>query len=451
MPHTPSTTPAVVSMLAGLDASPTPYHAVAEIARRLGDAGFVEAQLDTALPTGAGAVFVRRGGALVAWIRPDRPIEGYTIVGAHSDSPNLRIKRNADVVSAGWLQLGVEIYGGVLLNSWLDRDLGLAGRVTVRTGSTADGVETRLVLDDRPLLRVPQLAIHLDREIRETGLLLNPQQHMQPLWALTAEATAPGAAGDDRPGAYDAYLAELADVDPSDVLASEIMAFDTQPAAVVGRDADLLASARIDNQFSCFAAVEALIDLATAPAETRRVPVFVMYDHEEIGSTTTNGAAGRFVTSLLERISATGGADRAGFLEQLARSIVISADGAHATHPNYADRHEPQHTIAVNAGVVVKRNANQRYATDGDSEWFIREVCDRAGLPLQTYHHRNDLPCGSTIGPLTAAALGVPTVDIGAPQLAMHSIRELAGTADVDHLVDTLRAAWRSTLAVPPH
>ncbi len=447
----PPPSPAVISMLAGLDASPTPYHAVAEIARRLEAAGFAEARLDTPLPDAAGAVFVRRGGALVAWIRPEGPIEGYTLVGAHSDSPNLRIKRTADLVSAGWAQLGVEVYGGVLLNSWLDRDLGLAGRVTVRTGDGDDSIETRLVLDDRPVVRVPQLAIHLDREIRDTGLLLNPQQHLNPLWALTSEVAAPAGSPDEGPGAYDTYLAELAGVDPSAVVSSEMMAFDTQRAAVVGRDADLLASARIDNQFSCFAAVQALVALAGSPGEPRRVPVFVMYDHEEIGSTTTNGAAGRFVASLLERIAAAAGADRPAFLEQLARSIVISADGAHATHPNYADKHEPRHPIAVNGGVVVKRNANQRYATDGDSEWFIREVCDRAGLPLQTYHHRNDLPCGSTIGPLTAAALGVPTVDIGAPQLAMHSIRELAGTADVDHLVDTLTAAWRSTLAVPQH
>lgn len=448
--------PAVQTLIDGIDASPTPYHAVAEIARRLTDAGFESADLTKPFPSEPGLRFVRRGGALVGWIQPDGPIEGFTVVGAHSDSPNLRVRHDAQVSSAGWAQLGIEVYGGVLLNSWLDRDLGLAGRVRVRTGNSegpdanADGTEERLVIDRSPVLRVPQLAIHLDREIRETGLLLNPQTHMTPLWAT----------GEDEPGAYTAYLAELAGTAPDTIMAAEIMAFDTQPAALVGREGDLIASSRIDNQFSCFAGVEALLAVAVdsgiaSASPLRRVPVFVMFDHEEIGSTTANGAAGRFLASILERISLSGpssgtgaNSDRSQFLAQLSQSLVISADGAHATHPNYADKHEPNHHIAVNAGVVVKRNANQRYATDADSEWFIRSVCADAGLPLQTYHHRNDLPCGSTIGPATAAALGVATLDIGAPQLAMHSIRELAGAADVGHLIDTLTAAWRSSLPI---
>ncbi len=430
-------------MMSGLDSSPTPYHAVAEASRRLEAAGFDLVSLDTSFPVGAGKRFVRRGGALVAWMQPEGPIEGYTLVGAHSDSPNLRVKQQAEIASAGWSQLGIEVYGGVLLNSWLDRDLGIAGRVRVRV---EDRVETRLVVDHRPVLRVPQLAIHLDREIRETGLLLNPQTQMTPLWAL----------GTDAPGAFLRYIAELAGADTEHIMATEIMAFDTQRSAIVGRDGDLLASARIDNQFSCFAAIEGLLAVAredtVARKDTvpRRVPVFVMFDHEEIGSTTANGANGRLVASMLERMAASAGADRSGFLEQLQRSIVISADGAHATHPNYEDKHDPQHPIEVNAGVVVKRNANQRYATDADSEWFIRSVCADAGLPLQTYHHRNDLPCGSTIGPVTAAALGVPTIDIGAPQLAMHSIREMAGVGDVSHLIDTLTALWSSPLPLNP-
>ncbi len=424
-------------MMSGIDASPTPYHAVAEVGSRLTAGGFSEQALDARFASGAGQFFVRRGGALIAWIQPEGPIEGFTLVGAHSDSPNLRVKQQAELSVAGWAQLGVEVYGGVLLNSWLDRDLGLAGRLQVRTDT---GVETRLVTDRTPVLRVPQLAIHLDREIRESGLLLNPQTQMNPLWAL----------GTDEPGTFAAYLASLAEVTPEQIVASEVMAFDTQPAAVVGRDRDLLASARIDNQFSCFAAIEGLLGVASnlgvGAEHPRRVPVFVMFDHEEIGSTTATGAGSRMVASILERISAGHDADRVDFLEQLQRSIVISADGAHATHPNYADKHDQQHLIEVNGGVVVKRNANQRYATDADSEWFIRSVCADAELPLQTYHHRNDLPCGSTIGPTTAAALGVRTIDLGAPQLAMHSIREMAGTDDVAHLADTLAAAWTSAL-----
>ncbi len=439
LPQAPDAESALGQMMSGLDASPTPYHAVDVVGRRLDAAGFDEVSIDQTLPVGAGLRFLRRGGALIAWIQPEGPIEGFTLVGAHTDSPNLRVKKRPELTVASWAQLGVEVYGGVLLNSWLDRDLGLAGRVKVRV----DGqVETRLVLDRRPMLRVPQLAIHLDREIRENGLLLNPQTHMTPVWAL----------GTDEPGSFDAYLAELAGVSPDEILASEMMAFDTQPSALVGRNAELLASARIDNQFSCFAAIEGLLGVAAevdaGTLSPRRVPLFVMFDHEEIGSTTATGAAGRLVASILERIATSAGADRSGFLEQLQRTIVISADGAHATHPNYADKHDPQHFIELNAGVVVKRNANQRYATDADSEWFIRAVCADAELPLQTYQHRNDLPCGSTIGPVTAAALGVPTIDLGAAQLAMHSIREVAGAADVEHLADTLGAAWRSPLAL---
>ncbi|MEL6985421.1 MAG: M18 family aminopeptidase, partial [Actinomycetota bacterium] len=227
------------------------------------------------------------------------------------------------------------------------------------------------------------------------------------------------------------------------ILAWDLMAFDTQAPAVIGRDADLFSSGRIDNLLSSFCGVRALTDLVGR--ELDRTPVLALYDHEEIGSSSATGAAGTLLASTLERIAAAESASRADFLAALHRSIVISADGAHATHPNYADRHEPSHRIALNQGVVIKRNANQRYATDAESEAFVVAACQDAGIPLQYYIHRNDLPCGSTIGPITAARLGVSTVDIGAPQLAMHSARETAGVADIGHLHRAIEMAWSRT------
>ncbi len=421
----------VPALLDDIAVSPSPYHAVARVATLLEANDFAPVRLTEPMPTDGGRFFVCEGGALVAWIQGDRPAAAFSLVGAHTDSPNLRVRATADVESAGWAQVGMEIYGGVLLNSWLDRDLGLAGRVSVQVG---DGeVEQRLLLDDRPLLRIPQLAIHLDRTIREKGLKLDPQLHMTPLWAV----------GGDGPGAVNRFVADAVGAEPTDILSWDLMPFDVQLPAIVGRDEDLIASARIDNLVSTFCGAHALAAGADAiDLDAGTVPVLALYDHEEIGSESATGAAGAFVSALLERISAATGVERADHLRALANSFVVSADGAHATHPNYADKHEPSHHIAVNAGIVVKRNANQRYATDATSEGRFRALCAESGVPIQTYIHRNDLPCGSTIGPITAGQLAVPTVDVGVPQLAMHSIRELCGTADVDHLVTALQAVW---------
>ena len=423
-----------------IDASPTPYHAAARAAAVLDGAGFDEISRTKPLPSAPGGYYVRVSGGLVAWVIESGG-SSFRLIGAHTDSPNLRVRANPDVTSAGWAQVGVETYGGLLANSWLDRDLGVAGRVMV---DTEDGAVERLVLDDRPILRIPQLAIHLDRDIRDKGLLLNPQQHLNPLWAL----------GEAEEGAFASHIASLAGVEADSILSWELMAFDLQPAVIVGRDSDLLASARIDNQLSCFVATRALCAVKeTWSAEpvsssgARPTPVLALYDHEEVGSASSTGAAGAFLADLLERISASLGRDRIEHLEAMAASVVVSADGAHATHPNYVDRHEPNHQIVMNGGVVIKRNANQRYATDAGSEGWMRRVCTEADVPVQTYIHRNDLPCGSTIGPITAAELAISTVDIGAPQLAMHSIRELAGVADTDFLGQVLQTAWTSDVA----
>jgi aspartyl aminopeptidase len=398
-----------------IDASPTPYHAVETAVRELTAAGFSEVRAGDPVPA-TGSSFVRRGGALVAWVVAEHhsASSGVRVIGAHTDSPNLRIKPQPDGGSAGWRQLGVEVYGGALLNSWLDRDLGTAGRVAVRTGA---GVEVRLVRDDRPLLRVPQLAIHLDREINDTGLLLNRQRHMAPIWAV----------GDDAP-AFTAYLASLLDVAEADVVSWDVMAHDLTPAILTGLDEQFLASARIDNLLSSFVGLDAVIAAAGNPGP--RVPVLCLFDHEEVGSVSTTGAASPLLSDILDRV----GAALDGDLEDRARSrgdsLLVSADGAHATHPNYAERHEPDHLIAVNGGPVLKINANQRYATDAETAAAFTLACETADVAVQRFVNRTDLACGSTIGPLSAGQLGIPVVDAGCAQLAMHSAREMAGSHD---------------------
>jgi aspartyl aminopeptidase len=419
------TTPAD-DLLAFIDASPTPYHAVAEAAARLRAGGFDEIDLADPWEPG-GRRFVTRGGALVAWSAPpDRPAAPLRIIGAHTDSPNLRIKPRPDTGRAGFRQVAVEPYGGLLLNSWLDRDLGLAGRIVVR-GDDGD-LDVRLFRDDRPLLRVPQLAIHLDREINERGLLLDKQQHMTPVWGLGAPIE----------GSFASWLAEAAGVAADDVLGWDVMCHDTLPAGFLGPEEELISAPRLDDLCSCFGAVSALLD---QPEPTTSVPVIALFDHEEVGSTSATGADSVLLRNVVERIVASRGGASDELVRACAASACLSADMAHATHPNYAERHEPNHWIALGGGPVVKTNLNQRYATDGVTGAAFRLVCEEAGVPVQEYAHRSDLPCGSTIGPITAARLGIPTFDVGMASLSMHSIRELMASADVS-LMCTAFSAW---------
>lgn len=417
-----------LALLDYVDASPSPYHAAAEAAARLAAAGFTELDAAGAWPAGAGRWYVVEGGELVAWVVPDGvPVDaGFTLVGAHTDSPNLRVKARPDTGRAGWRQLGVEVYGGALVNSWLDRDLGCSGRVTVRDAGAPGGTRTHLVLVDRPIARVPQLAIHLDRDVVDQGLKLDKQQHLAPVWGL----------GSVHEGSFRAFLADEVDVDPAAVLAWDVMLHDLTPSTVGGAWDELVFAPRLDNLCSAHAAVRALV--AVADRQPDAVPVICLFDHEEVGSTSATGAAGTLLPRLLERsvLARRGGRD--DFLRALGRSICASADMAHATHPNYPDRHEPDHHIALDGGPVIKVNANQRYATESRSAAAFRLACERAGVPVQEYVHRTDLPCGSTIGPITAAQLGIPTVDVGVAQLSMHSARELCGSTDPARLVAAL-------------
>jgi aspartyl aminopeptidase len=411
-------------LLAFIAASPSPYHAVATAAARLEAAGFKPLDEAEAWDDVDGARYVVRGGALVAWRIPDEapPHAGFRLVGAHTDSPNLRLKPHPDTGTAGWRQLAVEIYGGVLLNSWLDRDLGLSGRLALRDGSV------RLVLVDRPLARVPQLAIHLDRDVNERGLVLDRQAHLAPVWGL----------GPVEDGQLLRIVAAEAGVDAGEMIGFDLMLHDLTPPARLGADRELIASARLDNQFSCWAGIEALT--AGADLGGQMVPVVCLFDHEEVGSASTTGAAGPLLETVLDRLVTARDGTAEDRHRALARSVCVSADMAHAVHPNYPERHEPGHRPRPNAGPVLKVNTNQRYATDATTHAAFTRACERAGVPWQVFVSRNNIPCGSTIGPITATRLGIPTVDVGCAQLSMHSARELAGAADPAYLVAALGA-----------
>lgn len=420
---TPDALAAGDDLRAFVDASPSPSHAVAELARRLTAAGFTElAEADRWAPAPGGRHFVVRHGSIVAFrVGTAAPAEsGFRVVGAHTDSPTFKVRPNSDVRQAGYRLVGVEPYGGGLWHTWLDRELTVAGRVALRGGTT-----TLVRLPGAPL-RLPSLAIHLDRGVRE-GLTLDPQRHLVPVWSRDLG---------DEPGLL-AALAEAAGVDVADVVGHDLVLADTQPAGRAGADGTWIAAPRLDNLASCHAGLLALL---AAPAG-ERTQVLVCNDHEEVGSGSMAGARGSFLEDVLRRLAGLADpADAQAVHRAIARSVLVSADMAHAVHPTRSDRHEPAHQPQLGGGPVLKVNANQSYATDAATGGWFRERCAEAGVPLQTFVTRADLPCGSTIGPLTATRLGIATVDVGAPMLAMHSCRELTSALDVPHVVSALAA-----------
>lgn len=421
-------------LVAYLNASPTPWHAVTETVRRLRAAGYRELheEDDWKLAPGDKVFVVRAGSTIAALEIGERGLDetGARVVGAHTDSPNLRVKPNAQLKRQGQFQLGVEVYGGVLLHTWLDRDLALAGRVLVRDGNA---IGARLLRFPKAIGRVPSLAIHLDRSVNTEGLVVNPQNHLPPVLALESS------------GAFDLKeeLAKQLEAEGSGVSASAIVGydlcfFDAQPSARIGLRGDYVVSGRLDNLASCHAAVRALLGAPPAPQTTRG---FVLYDHEECGSQSAQGAQSPFLRTVLERLAlAHPKAGASPIHRMLARSFLISADMAHAIHPNYADKHEPNHQPQLGAGPVVKSNVNQRYATDGESAARFDLWCDEAGVKPQRFVTRTDLACGTTIGPITAAMTGMRVVDVGNPMLSMHSSRETCAAADVPKMIAVLSA-----------
>ena len=408
----------MTDLLAYLRDSPTPFHAVASARARLAAAGFRELhETDEWRDLAAGGYYVVTAETnLVAFVLPEKGQRtSFRIVGAHTDSPNLRLKPNAEYVQEGYAQVGVEVYGGVLLNSWLDRDLGIAGRVLVRDGTAIASV---LVSISKPLLRVPQLAIHLDREVNDKGLVLNKQDHMAPIFGLATARS------------LRTLIAEAAGVELERIVKTDLMLFDLLAPTLGGVDDEFIFSARLDNLAMSHAATVALASVKAPSA----ISVIALFDHEEVGSDSVAGAGSAVLPRILERLIG----DRSAFLRACAASTCVSADMAHAVHPNYANRHEARHKPVLNGGPVIKTNAQQRYATTASTAVMFEELCREADVPVQQYVVRSDLPCGSTIGPITATLLGIPTVDVGNPMLSMHSSRELAGSRDPEMMTRVL-------------
>ncbi|MEX2479430.1 MAG: M18 family aminopeptidase [Gammaproteobacteria bacterium] len=416
-------------LLAFLDASPSPFHAVAAMRERLLEAGFValdEAEAWQLAPRGC-YVVTRNDSSLIAFRLGTRPVveDGLRMVGAHTDSPCLKLKPNAVIESLGYVRFGVEVYGGVLLNPWFDRDLSMAGRVT--TVGRGGRLSSTLIDFERPVAVIPSLAIHLDREANDKRSI-NRQTMLPPVLGLA------GGGGFDLAVLIKAHLKAMGSpLAREKLLDFELSLYDTQRAAVVGIDEDFIAGARLDNLLSCHVGLEALLDAGAGHAQ-----LLVANDHEEVGSGSASGARGNFLRSVLARIAGSD-EDQA---RMLARSLLISTDNAHAVHPNFADRHDDEHGPLINGGPVIKINANQSYATNSESAALLRHAAVQAEVDLQAFVTRSDLGCGSTIGPLTATALGVRTVDVGVPTFAMHSIRELAGSRDAEALHRVLGAFY---------
>ncbi len=407
------------------------------MAERLQQAGFQ--QLDEAaawvLQPGCGYFVTRNQSSLIAFRLAGSTslASGWRMVGTHTDSPCLKIKPQPELVRHGYMQLGVEVYGGALLNPWFDRDLSLAGRVHYLNSRQQLG---QALVDFRKAVAViPSLAIHLDREVNQKRSI-NAQTDLPPLLLQTSEGTAPG---------FRELLAaqlkvEHPALDVKEVLDFEISLYDMNPPAVVGINEEFLASARLDNLLSSYVGMESLIG---SSGEGNRL--LVCTDHEEVGSATAAGAAGPFLQSVLRRINEKLlGGSAESFQQQMSRSTLVSVDNAHGIHPNFADKHDSKHGPLLNGGPVLKFNANQRYATNSETSARFRQICQAANVPLQVFAVRSDMGCGSTIGPLLATELGIATVDVGVPTFAMHSIRELAGTRDVGYLADALTGFFNS-------
>jgi aspartyl aminopeptidase len=399
-----------------LDCSPTPWHAVANVSERLERAGFVRLDERSAWALEAGAAYfvVRSDGALVAWRQPT-DVVGWTIFGAHTDSPNLRVRPEPVMKKQGYFQLGLEVYGGVLLSTWFDRDLSLAGRVAI---ANEGSVLSELVDFKRAVGMIPNLAIHLDRDAN-SGRKINPHEEL-PMILCRAEK--------DADLNFKELLAKELDRAPEEISAFEICAYPVEGAQVIGLDSEFLASARLDNLLSCFIVTEALIQNESAEGA-----MIVLNDHEEIGSVSASGADGPFLESVLRRATI-----EADFERVRVNSLMVSIDNAHGVHPNYASKHDEGHRPLLNEGPVVKVNANHRYATTAITQGIIEQAAERADVPLQYFSSRADLGCGSTIGPLTAGRLGIDTIDLGCAQFAMHSARETCGTKDPELMLKLL-------------
>lgn len=420
----------VQDLLDFIDASPSPWHAIDSIRQRLHAFGFQCLDEREAWSLSGGRYYVvRDDSSIVVFVIGGKDLaqNGFKILGAHTDSPGLRIKPQPVINSDPLLRLAVEVYGSPILATFSDRDLSLAGRIAYRAD---DGqISTRLLRFEQPLLRLPNLAIHMNRSVNEDGLKFNKQTELPLLFARTSAQQLPG----DR---FTSMLSEASGLSAEQILSWEFNVYDTQKGAFWGEEQLFYADSQLDNLASCHAGLTALLHEDALNSGNTLVCAF--FDHEEIGSESCKGAAGSFLPDILQRISAAMNLKEQDYQRALANSLMISADMAHAYQPNFPNAYEPGHKIFVNQGPVVKINANHRYASSCLSEAAFMDICRQAEVPFQKYAHRGDLPCGSTIGPIASAKLGIATVDVGNPMWAMHSARESAGVMDHSYMIKAL-------------
>lgn len=423
-------------LLAYIDASPSPWHAVNTTATRLETAGYTRlAEPERWQLKSGGRYYTTRGGsALIAFQIGHESLaaSGYRLIAAHTDSPGLRLKPRPAIVGDGLIRLAVEVYGGPILASFSDRDLGLAGRVVVRT---RQGQETRLLKISRPLLRLANLAIHMNRDVNENGLKFNRQTELPLLLSLSTLFGATDAASAD--AKLRGLLSQAVQAEACDVLTWDLLAHDVQPGSLWGAHEEFISHRQLDNLASCHAAFSALL----ATSEPAATSVIGLFDHEEVGSQSATGAAGSFLDDVLSRIQHHAGLDQEDIQRARARSVFISADMAHAHQPNYPAAYESGHLLQVNGGPAIKTQVGQRYTSQAETAARFQLWCEAAKVPCQQYSHRADLACGSTIGPILAARLGIPGVDVGNPMWSMHSARESAGALDQAYLIAALKMA----------
>lgn len=417
-----------------IDASPSPWHAVDSVAKLLQDNGFkplIENQPWQFKKSGRYYV-VRDGASILAFVTGKHTLAetGFRIVGAHTDSPGLRLKPKAAFSSQGIAQLGVEVYGGPILATFTDRDLSLAGRVMVRDG---ESYVARHVQFYNSIVRLPNLAIHMNREVNDKGLVLNKQTGLPLIFGFAADS-------DEAQTQLTDALATQLQVEAADIITWDLSVYDTQKGSFWGLNEEFIANSQLDNLASCHAAISALLN-NKKPDSTN---ICALFDHEEVGSESATGASGSFMNDVITRICASTNTSAEDRLRSLSNSFFISADMAHAYHPNHASSYEPCHHALVNQGPVIKTNANQRYSTNADTAARFIQLCKSADVPYQQYAHRTDLGCGSTIGPILAAQLGVASVDIGSPMWAMHSLRESAGVLDHSYMIAVLKELYKS-------
>jgi aspartyl aminopeptidase len=422
------------ALLEYIDVSPSPWHVVATTSAMLKANGFkcLRENEPWQFKKNGRYFVVRDGASIIAFVLGKHPIAeaGFHMVGAHTDSPGLRIKPKAAQSSSGIAQLGVEVYGGPILATFTDRDLSLAGRVTVKNGSSFD---THLIKFDQSVVRLPNLAIHMNREVNDKGLVLNKQTGLPLIFGVSPN-------NEHAYAMFTEQIAQQLQIQAQDILTWDLNVYDTQKGSFWGADNAFIANSQLDNLASCHAAITALLDAR----EQETTAVCALFDHEEIGSESATGAGGSFMQDIIQRICSSTDTNEEGRLRAMANSFFISADMAHAFHPNHASAYEPCHHVMVNQGPVIKTNANQRYSTNAETAARFIQLCELAHVPYQQYAHRTDLGCGSTIGPIIASRLGVASVDVGNPMWAMHSVRESAGVADHLFMIDVLKQHFQS-------